>query len=140
MLVYEDQQYKFSISYPDIYVILPEIELLNQVEPGLVHRVRFQDKQLASGDTADLEPAQFMIEVFEKSDTGTLEAFVESKAPSGSQREEVEINDLKGYRIVLQTLVAPNMFYYFTAGDYNYRLTPLGKYAPEMLETFKVVK
>ncbi|HJW89687.1 MAG TPA: hypothetical protein VJ436_03495 [Anaerolineales bacterium] len=137
-LVYEDPEYNFSIAYPDVYVILPEIDLLNKVDQLLVHRVRFQDKKLASGDTANLELPQFTIEVFEKSGRETLEAFIDSKAPSSSQREAIEINGLKGFRIVLKILLAPNTFYYFSVGDYIYKLTPLGEYSEEMLQSFKV--
>lgn len=137
-LVYRDDTYKFSISYPDVYVILPEIELLRDIDPDLAHRVRFQDADLAKGDTADLEPAQFTVEIF-KSTTSSLESFLDTKMP-GARREPYKIGDLQGYRVSTNLLMAPNEFYFFPGNGYVYKLTPMGAYSQEMLESFKLLR
>lgn len=136
-LSYTDETYKFSIAYPDVYIILPEIELLKDLDPDLVHRVRFQDADLAKGDTADIEPPQFSIEIF-KSPTSSLESFLDKKMP-GWSRESYKIGDLQGYRVSSNLLMAPNEFYFFSGNGYVYKLTPLGGYSQEMLESFKLL-
>ena len=136
-LVYQDETYKFSISYPDVYVLLPEIDLLRDIDPDLVHRVRFQDADLAKGDTADLEPPQFSVEIF-KSTVSSLEAFLDIKLP-GARREPFKIGDLQGYRVSTNLLLAPNEFYFFSGNGYVYKLTPLGAYSQEMLASFKLL-
>ncbi len=137
-LVYQDETYKFSISYPDVYVILPEVELLREIDPDLAHRVRFQDADLAKGDTADLEPPQFTIEIF-KSNSSSLESFLDTKMP-GARREPYKIGDLQGYRVSTNLLMAPNEFYFFSGNGYVFKLTPMGAYSQEMLESFKLLR
>ena len=136
-LTYQDKSYGFSISYPDTYVILDEIELLKDVDPALVRRVRFQDKELASGATAKLEPPQFSIEVYEKPAIDTLQAFIGAKIP-GWSIESFKLGDLQGYRVSSNRLMAPNEFYFFESSKYIYKLTPLGPYSQEMLQSFKI--
>jgi hypothetical protein len=137
-LIYTDENFKFSISYPDIYVILSEVELLRDIDPDLAHRVRFQDADLAKGDTADLEPPQFSIEIF-KNTTSSLESFLDTKLP-GARREPYKIGDLQGYRVSTNLLMAPNEFYFFPGNGYVYKLTPMGAYSQEMLESFKLLR
>ena len=136
-LTYQDKSYGFSISYPDTYVILDEIDLLKDIDPVLVHRVRFQDKTLASGDTAKFELPQFSIEVYEKPAIDTLQAFIGAKI-SGWTVESFKLGDLQGYRVISNRLMAPNEFYFFEGSQYIYKLTPLGQYSQEMLQSFKI--
>jgi len=136
-LTYQDKSYGFSISYPDTYVILDEIELLKDIDPVLVHRVRFQDKKLASGDTAKFELPQFTIEVYEKPAIDTLQAYIGAKIP-GWTVESFKLGDLQGYRVSSNRLVAPNEFYFFEGSKFIYKLTPMGPYSQEMLQSFKI--
>lgn len=133
---FTENTYKFSIAYPQHFLILPEIDLLTNIDQDLLFRVRFQDKELVESDTADLEIPQFSIEVYEAT-TDTLEAFLKQRTPDASY-EEFRLGDLVGYKVVLARLIAPNEFYFFLAHGYVYKLTPLGEYGLEMLQTFKV--
>ena len=76
-LTYVDQRFGFSISYPDGYVILDEVELLRDISPNLVQRVRFLDAGLAHGDTANLEPPNFSIELFDNAPAIPLGQWIE---------------------------------------------------------------
>jgi hypothetical protein len=134
---FTENNYKFSIAYPQHFVILPEIDLLKNIDQDLLFRVRFQDKELAEGDTADLEIPQFSVEVYTAT-TDTLEAFLKQRTPDASY-EEFHLGDLVGYKVVLARLIAPNEFYFFLAHGYVYKLTPLGEYGLEMLQTFKIL-
>jgi hypothetical protein len=134
---FTDNTYKFSIDYPENYVILPEIDLLEDVDLGLIYRVRFQDNELASGATADLEIPQFSVEVYQ-ANTDTLEAFLEYRAPDANY-EAFQLGDLTGYRVIFNRLIAPNEFYFFTGHGYVYKLTPMGEHGLEMLQTFKLL-
>jgi hypothetical protein len=135
-LTYQDQAFLFSIDYPDTYTILPVDLGLEDKDPILIHRVRFQDKVLATGDTASFEIPKFTIEIFELDDQ-TLDAFLDNYA-AGAEREVYTQGDLTGFRVFFNRLSAPNEFYYFSSHGYVYKLTPLGKYSDEMLHSFQI--
>ncbi|MBY8999224.1 MAG: hypothetical protein KGD60_16070, partial [Candidatus Thorarchaeota archaeon] len=75
-LTYQDQDFHFSIAYPDSYAILPAQNSSAAGGPELLHVLRFLDHQLASGDTAGLEIPNFTIEVFDLGSL-SLEKFLE---------------------------------------------------------------
>ncbi len=135
-LTYQDQAFLFSIDYPDTYTILPQDLGSEDKDPVLIHRVRFQDIALATGDTASFEIPKFNIEIFELGDQ-TLESFLDKYAP-GAEREVYTQGDLTGWRVYFNRLSAPNEFYYFSSHGYVYKLTPLGKYSEEMLHSFQL--
>jgi hypothetical protein len=135
-LTYQDQAFSFSINYPNIYLILPETANSEDDVPAKVHQVRFQDMQLATGDTADFELPNFMIEVFELDDQ-SLEAFIAQNEPDGFV-EAYQVNNLNGFRVYYNQLIAPGEFYFFSANGYVYKLTPLGLYSQEMLHSFQI--
>jgi len=135
-LTYNDQVYAFSIEYPSIYTILPETEKSVDDAPAKIHQIRFQDIQLATGETAEFELANFTIEVFELGDL-SLEAFIAQNETDGNM-EPYKVNNLKGFRVYYNQLIAPNEFYFFSANDYVYKLTPLGPYSQEMLQSFQI--
>lgn len=133
---YRDSEYSFSIDYPDTYIILPENEPLNEVDSELIHRVRFLDAQLAAGDTAEYEPPNFTIEIYPLSDQ-TLEAFIINNIKGGNL-EAFTLGNLSGIKLYFIQLIAPNEFYYFSKNGYVYKLTPLGPYSQEMLNSFQI--
>ena len=135
-LTYQDKAYSFSINYPSTYTVLPEAEDLSNLDPAKVHQVRFQDIQLATGETAEFELPMFLIEVFEPGDQ-SLETFIIRNEPGGF-REEYQGNNLNGIRVYYNQLIAPNEFYFFSSQDYIYKLTPLGPFGPDMLQSFKI--
>jgi hypothetical protein len=136
-LTYTDPERGISIKYPDTYTILPETEPFAGIRTQLIHRVRFQDKVLASGPTANLEPPQFTIEVFENPESLDLMDWLDRNVPNGS-RAEVSIGSLAGTKVTMQTMMAPNEFYYLAGEREIYGLIPLGSYASEMLPSFKI--
>jgi hypothetical protein len=133
-LTFFDEVFNFSIAYPDTYTILPETAQLQEVEPGFIHRVRFQDVNLAASDNSDLELPQFTIEVFDL-DNNSLQDFIKPAA-QGSKVDEYTQGDLRGFRIYSSTLIAPNEYYFFTDDVHAYKLTPLGQFSLEMLNSF----
>lgn len=137
-LVYSDTTLSFSLSYPDSYVRLAEPASLSSVAPNLVQRVRFQDRQLATGETADLELPQFTVEVFENTAGLTLEQWLDANTPSSSFRSTVAVGDHQGYQVTLNTMLAPNHFYYVADSAYVYRITPLGPHSEAMLASLKI--
>jgi len=139
--MYDDKTYGFSIKYPRQFVILPEKGEQVDAPAGRVYRVRFQDKKVASWQTADLEPPQFMIEVFKAKGGLSLRDWLESAQWIG-QSDTVEPFEVKGAReglsIRLMQQLAPNEFYYAATERYVFRLTPLGIHGPEMLASFRL--
>lgn len=135
-LTYNDQVFSFSIEYPSFYTILPEASNSLDDDLAKVHQVRFQDIQLATGDTAGFELPNFTIEVFESGGM-SLEEFIAQNEPDGVL-EEYQANNLGGYRVSYNQLIAPNEFYYFSSNGYAYKLTPLGAYSLEMLDSFNI--
>jgi len=135
-LTYLDQDFHFSIAYPDSYTILPTQNSSDTGGPELLHQLRFLDHQLASGDTAGLEIPNFTIEVFDLGSL-TLEKFLEQHLEVGN-REPFSLGKLNGIRVSLDQLIAPNQFYYFADQSFVYKLTPLGEYGQQMLESFQI--
>lgn len=135
-LTFHDQEYSFSINYPNSYKILRKTGISMAGGPAAVLQVRFLDRQLASGDTAQLEISNFTITVFELGDQ-SLEAFI-AKENQGAERETYTGRNMTGFRVIFSQLFAPNEFYYFSADGYVFKLTPLGPYGQEMLSSFKI--
>lgn len=140
-LSYIDEAAKFSIQYPDSYVILPEIEPQSgEINLKPIKQVRFQDRQLASADTAALEQAQFTVEVFTFPGQTALEAFIKSSLPFPNMAvEPYTYGKLTGLRASTNRMLAPNEFYFFTGNGMVYKLTPLGQYSTEMLQSFTML-
>ena len=135
-LTYQDQDFHFSIAYPDTYTILPAQNSSAAGGPELLHVLRFLDHQLASGDTAEYEIPNFTIEVFDLGSL-TLEKFLEQHFEIGN-KEPFSLGKLNGIRVSLDQLIAPNQFYYFADQSFVYKLTPLGEYGQQMLESFQI--
>ena len=134
-LVYQDQDFPFSIAYPDRYTILPP-QSQSTENPSLIHQVRFLDHQLAAGDTADLELPNFTIEIYALGDL-SLETFLEQNSRFGN-REPFKLGGRDGMRVFSNRLIAPNEFYYFPDRNYVYKLTPMGEFSQQMLESFQI--
>jgi hypothetical protein len=139
-LSYVDEAFKFSIQYPDIYVILPEVEPQSgEVNTRPVHQVRFQDRQLATADTAALEQPQFTVEVLNLPGQTSLDAFIKSNLPfPGMTLEPYTYGKLSGLRASTNRMLAPNEFFFFAGNGVIYKLTPLGPYSTEMLQSFTI--
>jgi hypothetical protein len=139
---YTDKAYDFSIRYPEIFVILREPKGQPVTRPRVVHRVRFQDKQLAAGQTAALEPPQFSIEVLKNEGSMPLPDWLKAAAQVG-EKDTVERVSLdgagEGWRVRQAIQLAPNDFYYFERGNYVFKLTPLGSHSEEMLNSFRLL-
>jgi hypothetical protein len=135
-LTYQDQEYPFSIDYPDSYVILPAEVEFETDGPKLLHQLRFLDRQLASGDTADLEVPNFTIEVYEL-ESLSLDTFLDEYFKRGN-REPYDHGGLTGFKVFFNQMIAPNEFYYFADQNQVYKLIPLGLYSQEMLESFRI--
>jgi hypothetical protein len=139
--VYDDKSYGFSIKYPRQFVILPEKGGQGTDAAGRLHRVRFQDRKVASWQTADLEPPQFTIEVFKADGASSLREWLERAqwVGQGDAVEPFEVEGAReGVRVRLMQQLAPNEFYYVATEKYVFRLTPLGPHGPAMLASFRL--
>ena len=138
---YTDKTYPFKIKYPKSFVILSEPARLPEAAPHIKYRVRFQDKYLAAGETARLEPPQFSIEVLENERSLNLRDWLASAVHVGAE-DSVEPFHLdgagEGLRVRYAMQLAPNEFYFFARGKYIFKLTPLGQYSEEMLNSFRL--
>lgn len=140
-LVHTDTAYAFSVRYPDTYVILPEPTPLPATRPPVVHRVRFQDQQRASGQFVDREPERFVIDLFKLDPPAGLREWLHSAGLISlrTTAEHVDIDGIgHGWRVRLPLMMAPNEFYFFASEKYVYRLTPLGPHGQEMLGSFEL--
>jgi hypothetical protein len=135
-LSYTSQQFRFSISYPDTYLVVDQGNLPQDV-PNVVGRVQFQDKALASSPTANLQPPQFLIDVFENKQSLVLEDWIAANERRAAP-QAATIGNASGYLVQLQTMQAPNQFYFVSQGQYVYRLIPLGQHSQQMLQSFKI--
>jgi hypothetical protein len=138
---YTDKAYSFTIKYPKTFVILREPTRQSEAVPHVRHRVRFQDKQLAAGQTAALEPPQFSIEVLENEGSLSLRDWLRYAVRTGAEDsvEPVHLDGAgEGLRVRNAMQLAPNEFYYFARGKYIFKLTPLGQYSEQMLDSFRL--
>jgi hypothetical protein len=129
---YRNAEYAFQIDYPPALVILDEPEPFAAIAEQLLWRVRFQERSLAAGEFAQLEPAQFSVEVFANTPTLPLEQWLDQQ-PIQGQRSAQQIAGQPGYRLQASTLMAPNTFYFVAHGSFVYRLIPLSTEAEQML-------
>lgn len=140
-LTYTDKKYGFSLQYPDTYVIQPEVEPGPYMGTKAVYQVRWQDKELAKSDVANLEPPKFSIEVYKmKTVVGLQDWLTANKlVPPKATVDKVELKSgAGGVRITLATLNAPNVFYFFAVKDVVYRVIPLGAFNDAMLGSLKL--
>ncbi|HEY0375469.1 MAG TPA: hypothetical protein VGC87_00765 [Pyrinomonadaceae bacterium] len=139
--MYEDKTYEFSIKYPRQFFVMPEKGAGSDDGSGRLHRVRFQDRKVASWQTADLEPPQFTIEVFKADGAASLKERLQSAqwVNEGDTVEPFEVEGAReGVRVRLMQQLAPNEFYYVATEKYLFRLTPLGPLGPDMLASFRL--
>jgi hypothetical protein len=139
--VYRNDTYGYKISYPPSYVILPDsiaLQGAGDQDPQPLHQVWFQDKQLAEGETAAMEPPKFAIEVFDnKANRPTKQWLGEEGLLEGFQEVEAyTLAGVEGVRVRSMLLMAPNEHIYLPRGNQIFKLTPLGRLAEKMLATF----
>jgi hypothetical protein len=136
---YTDPAYRFAISYPEAFDIVPEA---TPPANGVRKRIRFQDKQLLTGPIAELEPPRFTIEVFPTTGAVSLADWLRSvgRLSAGATVTPVALAGAReGVRVQLRQQLAPNEFYSFATSEYVYTLTPLGMYASDMLASFRLL-
>lgn len=141
--VYEDEEYLFSVHYPDHFlVILPD-------KPGkfneitALHTVQFQDKRIVADGLGEFEPPKFTVDVFAGTGTQSLKDWISTNhfSSGNSALESIVIEGAKeAYRVTLNTLLAPNVFYYLVTDKHVYRVVHLGPEAETMLMSFKLAQ
>jgi hypothetical protein len=141
-LMHTDSTYGFAVGYPKDYVILKEAVLPTPTQPPMVQRVRFQRKEVAAGQFADLEPPMFTIHVFTRSSGRSLRDWLDSFGllPPSSEISAVRLEGAsEGLRVDLRQQLAPNKFVYFATDTYVYGLIPLGPESADMLASFRLI-
>jgi hypothetical protein len=137
-LTHSDPAYAFSISYPANVVVLPDS---TPSIPGLVKRVRFQDREIASSPLADREPERFLIEIFQRPSIA-LETWLRG---AGRLPPDAEVSRFswpgarEAVAVRRQVAIAPNEFYYLSTDEWVYALTPMGD-GSTMLGTFVLLR
>ncbi|HSL84897.1 MAG TPA: hypothetical protein VLF66_19135 [Thermoanaerobaculia bacterium] len=131
----------FAFSYPASLILLAEPDPLPERRPPLVHRVRLLDRELAAGDTADLEPPQFSVEVYAGAE-GPLRPWLQAhgRIPAGSAVEALEVPGAReALRVRDPRLLAPNEFYWYVAGRHILLVVALGSEGEAVHETFSLL-
>ena len=137
-----DATFGFAVAYPPAFVILPEPALPTPTRPPAVLRVRFQEKSIAAGQFAELEPARFMIQIFEKPASVSLDDWLRSAnlVPAGATSSPIRVEGAReSLRVALRQQIAPNEFVYVAGEAHVYRLTPLGEHGAQMRASFRVI-
>jgi hypothetical protein len=140
--VYGDATYAYEISYPSNYVIIEREQ--PQMQPQPVSQVLFLDRALAASETANLQPPNFSIQVFDNSSQLPLEEWLQANGLLGGAKkfvmEPYSIAGVEGARVSSPLLMAPNSFIYVPHGNYIYKLTPTDPNSEQMLATFQLAK
>ena len=141
-LMHSDSTYGFAVRYPNDDVILKESTLPIPAQPPAVLRLRFQQKNIAAGQFADLEPPRFTIQVFTRSSGHSLRNWLHSVGllPPGSEVSTVRLAGAsEGLKVDILQQLAPNEFVYFATDKYVYRLIPFGPEGADMLASFRLI-
>ncbi|MGZ8385699.1 MAG: hypothetical protein ACXWWI_07005 [Nitrospira sp.] len=138
-----DHTYGFTVKYsPKDYVLLTESPLQTTTQPPAVQRVRFQPKDIATGQVADRESPGLTISVFTLSPGRSLGEWLDSSGllPPGSEISLIRLSGAKeGLRVALRQQPAPNEFVYFATDQYVYGLIPFGAKGGKMLRSFRLI-
>lgn len=137
-----DHTYGFTVKYsPKDYVLLTE-GLQTTTQPQAVQRVRFQRKDIATGQVADHESPGLTISVFAQSPGRSLYDWLDSYGllPPGSEISSVRLTGVKeGLRVILRQQPAPNEFVYLATDQYVYGLVPYGAKGGKILRSFRLL-
>jgi len=138
-LTYSNTALGFSLNYPDSYAVFEEMPPLRGGGPGPIYRVFFQDKDLLSSQTADLEPPQFSIEIFELPSEIPYKDWLQQKGmiPLHSEVEVFPIAGRSGLKVTLRERIAPRQFVVVEKGGLIFRFTLLGLHSSAMLNSFR---
>jgi hypothetical protein len=140
---YADHTYGFTVKYyPKEYGLLTDGSIQAPTQPPAVQRVRFQRKDIASGQVADHEPPGLTVSVFEQSPGRSLREWLDSSGllPPGSEISSVRLTGVKeGLRVTLRQQPAPNEFVYLANDQYVYALVPYGAKGGKMLRSFRLL-
>ena len=138
-----DRTYGFTVKYyPRDYLLLTEDSLQTTTQPPAVQRVRFQRRDIATGQFADPEPPGLTISVFERSPGRSLREWLDSSGllPPGSEISSVRLTGVKeGLRVTLRQQPAPNEFVYLATDQYVYSLIPFGAKGGKILRSFRLL-
>ena len=138
-----DRVYGFTVKYyPNDYMLLTEDPLQTTMQPSAVQRVRFQRRDIATGQSADHEHPGLTISVFELSPGRLLDEWLDSYGllPPGSEISSVRLTGVKeGLRVTLRQQPAPNEFVYLATDQYVYSLIPFGAKGGKMLRSFRLL-
>ena len=137
---YCDGQFGFCIQYPEVYVIMPPARQDDQLAPRPLAEVLFQDRQLAAGDTAELEPAQFAVRVFDNAAELPIKEWLDTTILVGGEEGWTLTPYRSGLHVCTRLMLAPNCFFYLPQKNYVVQLTPLGEYSDAMLASFEFTK
>jgi hypothetical protein len=139
---YTDPAFDFAIDFPPDYVLLPDAGGSDMPRPGVVRRLRFQERDIASGRFVDREPARFAIDVFDHESGQTLRDWLRAagRLPQGAAVTPAGIAGAgESLRVQLGQQLAPNEFVSLTRGRRVYLLTPFGAPGQQMLATFRLI-
>ncbi|MEQ1846940.1 MAG: hypothetical protein ABL983_15345 [Nitrospira sp.] len=138
-----DHAYGFTVKYsPKDYVLLTEGLIQTTTQPQAIQRVRFQRKDIVTGQVADHESPGLTISVFAQSPGRSLYDWLDSYGllPPGSEISSVRLTGVKeGLRVTLRQQPAPNEFVYLATDQYVYGLVPYGAKGGKMLRSFRLL-
>lgn len=135
-MTYQDAAYHFRIDYPSDYMLV-EREIPAALQPRPIHTTAFLSRQLAQSPTAKFQPPNALVEVFPLVAGKPLLDWIREHAPKATCAS-IRVGAREGYRATLPILLAPNEFFYFSSNAFIYRLTLLGEYAEQMLQSFRI--
>lgn len=136
---YTEDTFHFSISYPSNYAAQQlAASAAGNVSP--VHAVSFRDKSVASSGTGVADLPAFSVEVFANGSGLSLDRWIDANdARPNSTRTPVTLGNAPAVKVELSTYIAPGQFYYVAQGKYVYRITPVGPFADQLLQSFKLL-
>lgn len=144
MVVYTDDMYKFSISYPADFVLRTQPDdKLAPLQPKPVDSFILMNPVTASSDIVDHEPADLEIRVHDVGQIPSLENWLTSNGVLPTDGavpvKPFQTNNVSGVEICASTLIAPGCSYYVLGNGWIYQLTPATVEGEMMVDTFMLI-
>jgi hypothetical protein len=143
MTVFADSTYKFSVNYPDNFVLrtLPA-DRLSELTPRPDGAFIFMNPVTAASDLGDLEPADLEIRVYSAAQAPSLEEWLTSNgllsAEGNLPPEQFQAANVTGIEVCASTMIAPGCSYFVMGNGFIYQLTPATLEGDVMAQTFTV--
>lgn len=144
MVIYTDNTYPFSVSYPANFVFrIQPAEKLGQLTPTPTAAFIIMNPVTAASDLGDLEPADLEIRAYAAEQSAALDDWLTANrllpADGSVPLQPFQTANISGVELCAATLIAPGCSYFVMASGWVYQLTPATLEGESLIDTFRLM-